>query len=88
VADTPPFILEQFQTLKNDKKLMDSLDGFSTYEISYNTKKYINGDTLPYTIEIVGKVDNLRLIYNGVYARNSKGNWEIQRDTIFFQSKP
>lgn len=79
-SNTPPFILEKFNQLKDNKELMDSIGGFDQYEYSYNKNDFKFGDTVMYSIKIYG--DSKVLIYKATQLRTTPTDWKAIKEEI------
>ena len=74
-SNTPPFILEKLNQLKENKNLMDSIGGFSRFEYSYNKNDFKLRDTVKYSIKITG--DTKSCIYKATQFKATSTDWRV-----------
>jgi hypothetical protein len=81
-SNTPTFLLEKFEELKNNRSLMNSIGGYDRFEYSYQVFYNENYDSLNYGIMIFGK--NKKLSYTSVGIRKSGSDEVISNEGIEF----
>jgi hypothetical protein len=85
--NAPPFIFEKLESLRSNKKYMDSIGAFPQWEYKYNTFDFERGDTVKYTIRISG--NDREMIYKGLHVRDSLQSppWRLVEDTLLIRDK-
>jgi hypothetical protein len=77
----PALVLNKFEELVQDKSLMDSIGGWTGYEIKYNTYNFKFDDTVKYTIAIKGRRGK-KLMYQAVQLRGDSATWVLLNETL------
>ena len=80
-ANTPKFLLNKYEELKNDKKLMDSIGGYQRFEYSHEIFYKSNYDSMIYRIMIFGKKTKLYYSSAGI-IKKEEGKEIIKNEVL------
>ncbi len=79
-SNTPDFMLEKYENLREDEALMDSIGGFRSFEYTFNRNRFEDGKELKYTVLIYGTKKDLR--FEGVQNKDQKGKWVLTKSKM------
>lgn len=81
----PFFVTKKTDELVNDPVLMDSIGGYRTHELQFNKRHFDAGDTVNYSILIIG--NNKRVLFQATQLRSKVGEWYALSDSLIIQER-
>ena len=79
-SNTPTFLLDKFEELKNDQSLINSIGGFDRFEYSDQVFYKADYDSLVYEIIIFG--NEKKLVYSSVGIKRPDSDELIENEKI------